>query len=181
MDVNECLDEYACGLGTCVNIEGGFECICPEGFMLSSDGQECVDMRKEMCFMTAAPNGANCSKAMSLPQTKVVCCCSMGAAWGLGCELCPEMGTADYQTLCGNGAPGMMVDPISGATHEIDECLLMPGLETRTAPVFPVCHDFFPLSRNVPARNLHEHHGQFYLRLRAGLFLRFRFSPVHRH
>jgi hypothetical protein len=61
------------------------------------------------------------------PQTRVVCCCSMGTAWGPTCETCPTMGTAAYQEMCGMGTPGMIVNPLTGTTQEIDECQLMPG------------------------------------------------------
>ena len=60
-------------------------------------------------------------------QTKVVCCCSMGAAWGDNCAKCPQKGTQAYKQMCGSGVPGMMVDPVTGITHEIDECQMMPG------------------------------------------------------
>jgi hypothetical protein len=43
VDVNECSEkgDRACGkAGECVNVEGGFECICPLGYMLAGDGQE---------------------------------------------------------------------------------------------------------------------------------------------
>mgnify|MGYP002055456481 CR=1 FL=1 len=60
-------------------------------------------------------------------QTKVVCCCSMGAAWGDNCAKCPQKGTQAYKQMCGSGVPGMMVDPVTGVTHEIDECQMMPG------------------------------------------------------
>lgn len=38
----------------------------------------------------------NCSNAMSQPQTLMVCCCSMGAAWGNACQACPEQGSRTY-------------------------------------------------------------------------------------
>ena len=40
VDINECeLNPDTCGQGECVNIEGGFECVCPIGYVLSPDGQ----------------------------------------------------------------------------------------------------------------------------------------------
>ena len=37
-------------------------------------------------------------------------------------------GTPEYKTVCGSGAPGTMVDPITGAQFEIDECTMMSGV-----------------------------------------------------
>lgn len=54
-DIDECANNRdLCRPGTCVNNEGGFTCTCARDYMLSPDGQECVDMRKEQCFMTVS-------------------------------------------------------------------------------------------------------------------------------
>ena len=58
----------------------------------------------------------------------MMCCCSMGVAWGDNCGKCPEKGTQAYKTLCGSGSPGMITDPMTGISHEIDECKMMPGM-----------------------------------------------------
>ena len=84
-------------------------------------------MRKETCYIGHAGAAGSCGQPMSRPQTKVVCCCSMGTAWGPTCEACPPMGSGAYQDICGMGKPGMIVDPKTGTTQEIDECQLMPG------------------------------------------------------
>ena len=35
-DVNECLDEDVCnGIGTCINLDGGYDCECPAGLFKS--------------------------------------------------------------------------------------------------------------------------------------------------
>ena len=110
--IDECLaDPFVCGVGQCVNTPGGFECVCPQGYMLASDGRGCIDMRKESCYMSFA-EGA-CDQPMTRPQTRVVCCCSMGKAWGDDCGICPEKGTQAYKQLCGN-KPGMILDPLTG-------------------------------------------------------------------
>ena len=48
-------------------------------------------MRKEICYMET--NGHQCSQPMSQSQTKKLCCCSMGQAWGQQCTSCPLQGT----------------------------------------------------------------------------------------
>ena len=55
----------------------------------------------------------------------------MGKAWGLGCESCPSHGGSDYKEMCGSGPPGVMVNPMTNQTEEIDECQLMPGMRFR--------------------------------------------------
>ena len=57
---------------------------------------ECVDMRKELCYMSYANN--KCTNAMTQPQSKMVCCCSMGAAWGKICEACPKQGSRNIHS-----------------------------------------------------------------------------------
>ena len=49
---------------------GGFECVCPQGYMLKSDGRGCIDMRKEMCFMNFLEGV--CSKPMTTPQVCMI-------------------------------------------------------------------------------------------------------------
>ena len=42
-DINECVrDRGLCTFGECVNLDGGFECRCPEGFLLTDDGKSCI-------------------------------------------------------------------------------------------------------------------------------------------
>ena len=126
-DINECsLNPSLCGPGRCVNTPGGYECQCPRDYMLAPDGQQCVDMRKEVCFMKYSRD--NCSAPMSQPQTRLVCCCSMGAGWGRQCEQCPPASSSAYTELCGGGGPGQIVDPITGDLTEIDECKMMQGI-----------------------------------------------------
>ena len=49
-DKKECIDEDECGRsgvclnGQCSNIDGGFRCVCNEGFQLSPDGLSCRDV-----------------------------------------------------------------------------------------------------------------------------------------
>lgn len=48
-------------------------------------------MRKEQCFLQYVNN--QCAQPMSQDQTRMVCCCSMGQAWGRPCIECPRSGT----------------------------------------------------------------------------------------
>ena len=87
--VDECVDkEDLCWPGSCQNTAGGFQCSCPTDYMLSSDGTECIDMRREPCHMSHSRD--QCLDPMTRPQTRLVCCCSMGAGWGLQCKACPD-------------------------------------------------------------------------------------------
>nr|CAD7423795.1 unnamed protein product [Timema monikensis] len=127
VDINECQEDLdICGVGTCINKEGTFHCICPSGYMLLPNGKECVDMRKDKCFTEYSDGG--CTQPMSQGNTRMVCCCSMGAAWGDPCEECPHPGTREYETLCGSKQQGIFINPMTNRTEEIDECNLMPTM-----------------------------------------------------
>lgn len=58
MDVDECLNIEACGVGAiCRNIEGGYECSCPPGY----EGDPRVMCRDlEPCLRAACGRGALC-------------------------------------------------------------------------------------------------------------------------
>ncbi|XP_025412034.1 fibrillin-2-like isoform X2 [Sipha flava] len=125
-DVDECNERPdVCGAGFCVNDVGTYHCVCPEGYMLLPNGKECVDMRKENCFLNYTDG--QCSVAMSNSQTRMICCCSMGQAWGLPCQPCPASTTKEYLLLCGS-RPGLIMNPMTNRTEEIDECTLMPNM-----------------------------------------------------
>lgn len=53
-----------------------------------------MDTRKEICYMHYNEEG--CTHPMSHEQTRMVCCCSMGEAWGSPCKPCPAAGTSKY-------------------------------------------------------------------------------------
>ena len=87
-DINECeVDLSLCEDGDCVNTEGGFQCECPRGFVLSTDGKKCVDVREELCFNAFLPGA--CMDPRATTMTRTQCCCTMGAAWGSFCDECP--------------------------------------------------------------------------------------------
>jgi len=111
-------------------------------------------MRKENCYLTY--DSGQCLNPMVQPQTKMLCCCSMGAAWGSLCEKCPgertrkflrdqfiyiyylgvlnefnnhSLTAGEHEILCGL-VPGQIMNPITNHSEEIDECALMPTMCT---------------------------------------------------
>uniref|UniRef100_A0A8D8X304 Fibrillin-2 n=1 Tax=Cacopsylla melanoneura TaxID=428564 RepID=A0A8D8X304_9HEMI len=126
VDVDECLASIQrCGAGFCVNDIGTYHCICPDGYMLLPSGKECIDMRREYCYLNYTDG--ICSLPMSNEQTRMVCCCSMGQAWGKPCQACPPPASRDYILLCGS-KPGEFMNPMTNRTEEIDECGLMTNM-----------------------------------------------------
>ena len=50
-DINECEERAGvCGAGRCLNTEGGYQCECDRGFVAASDGRECLDTRRGICY-----------------------------------------------------------------------------------------------------------------------------------
>ncbi|GJQ88324.1 hypothetical protein Trydic_g3801 [Trypoxylus dichotomus] len=127
VDINECAENpNICLIGECINEEGKYYCLCPEGYMPTLGRKECVDMRRDLCFLDYA--NWRCSHPMSQNQTKKVCCCSMGKGWGQSCEHCPLAGTSGYTALCGS-EPGSFISE-KNQRVDIDECELMPSMCT---------------------------------------------------
>lgn len=43
VDVNECQEmPDICGVGFCINDDGSYHCVCPEGFMLLPNGSKFI-------------------------------------------------------------------------------------------------------------------------------------------
>jgi len=42
VDINECESDDACMYGTCVNVPGGYECLCDDDHQLIPSGTGCV-------------------------------------------------------------------------------------------------------------------------------------------
>jgi hypothetical protein len=50
-DIDECAERSGvCEDGKCTNIPGGFTCTCPDGWITSRDGMNCIDQRREYCY-----------------------------------------------------------------------------------------------------------------------------------
>ena len=102
LDINECLlNPSICKGGTCVNSDGSFTCICPPGLSLDSSGTECLDLRKERCFLDYRRD--QCSVEVPGMFPRDTCCCTIGEGWGNSCSKCPRPGTKDFDQLCDKG------------------------------------------------------------------------------
>ncbi|KAG7300531.1 hypothetical protein JYU34_016170 [Plutella xylostella] len=134
-DIDECMRPDVCGPGVCRNLPGSYVCLCPEGYVPMPSGKECVDVRQRQCYMEWDGDSGRCSSAVGVPQTKYLCCCSVGRAWGAPCEACPDKSSQEHITLCG-AKPGEYINPMTNETKQIDECSIMPQLCKPGA-----CHD----------------------------------------
>lgn len=98
-----------------------------------------ADMRKSVCYRNF---NDTCENELSFNMTKKMCCCAynVGKAWNKPCEACPTPASsecqetpqncentyvsivskslpsvsAQYQVLCGNQAPGFIIDIHTG-------------------------------------------------------------------
>ncbi|KAJ8714767.1 hypothetical protein PYW07_002992 [Mythimna separata] len=126
-DIDECARPDICGPGICRNMQGSYVCLCPEGYVAMPNGKECVDVRQRQCYMDWEPDTGRCTGAAGVPQTKYLCCCSVGKAWGAPCEPCPDKGSHEHMALCGE-KPGEYINPMTNETKPINECDIMPQL-----------------------------------------------------
>ncbi|XP_035216115.1 fibrillin-1-like [Stegodyphus dumicola] len=130
-DVNECeiFPDICQGGGLCVNAEGSYRCNCPPGWTLDTTGTKCYDLREEICFMQY--DKGRCLRPFDGLYRKMLCCCSLGRAWGHSCEPCPRQGTEAFNELCvkgfgfaydgrGRAEPGLITD--------INECVQFPSI-----------------------------------------------------
>ncbi|XP_054530117.1 fibrillin-3 isoform X19 [Pan troglodytes] len=127
-DIDECSTHSGiCGPGTCYNTLGNYTCVCPAEYLQVNGGNNCMDMRKSVCFRHY--NGT-CQNELAFNVTRKMCCCSynIGQAWNRPCEACPTPTSPDYQILCGNQAPGFLIDIHTGKPLDIDECGEIPAI-----------------------------------------------------
>uniref|UniRef100_A0A8C4GMH3 Fibrillin 2b n=1 Tax=Dicentrarchus labrax TaxID=13489 RepID=A0A8C4GMH3_DICLA len=127
-DIDECTTHIGiCGPGTCYNTLGNYTCVCPPEYMQVNGGNNCMDMRKSVCYRNF---NDTCENELSFNMTKKMCCCAynVGKAWNKPCEACPTPATSEYQLLCGNQAPGFIIDIHTGKPIDIDECREIPGI-----------------------------------------------------
>ncbi|VFV25684.1 fibrillin 3 [Lynx pardinus] len=127
-DVDECYAHPGiCGPGTCYNTLGNYTCVCPAEYLQVNGGNNCMDMRKSICFRH---HNGTCRDELAFNVTRKICCCSydIGQAWNRPCEACPTPASLDYQVLCGNQAPGFVIDIHTGKP-----------LDFSCRRIFPVC------------------------------------------
>ncbi|KAG2466989.1 FBN2 protein, partial [Polypterus senegalus] len=132
IDVNECrVFPGICPNGHCVNTKGSFLCQCLEGLTLDATGRLCIDIRLEQCYLTY--NEDECSKPMLGRFRRDACCCSVGAAWGVYCEECPNPGSGDFDSLCPRGLGFANRGEITDRPFykDINECKTFPSICTR--------------------------------------------------
>ncbi|XP_040269935.1 fibrillin-1 [Bufo bufo] len=129
-DINECEQPGICGPGTCYNTVGNYTCICPPDFMPINGGNNCMDMRRSLCFRNFNADNQTCDGELLYNMTKKMCCCSynIGRAWNRPCEECPLPSTDDFEALCGSARPGFVIDIYTGQPIDIDECREIPGV-----------------------------------------------------
>lgn len=91
-DIDECEERSGiCENGECSNVEGGFTCTCPDGWITSRDGMNCIDHRRDYCYNEV--DRRQCKQPRPKSLTARECCCSQGVAWGRYCQPCPRQGT----------------------------------------------------------------------------------------
>lgn len=61
------------------------------------------DVRSEQCYLKWDED--ECGEPLPGKYRVDMCCCSVGAAWGVECEECPKAGTPQYKAICPRG-PG---------------------------------------------------------------------------
>ncbi|XP_048825237.1 fibrillin-1-like isoform X1 [Brienomyrus brachyistius] len=129
-DVDECKRPGICGPGQCYNTIGNYTCICPPDYMQVNGGNNCMDMRKSLCYRHFHSENGTCVGELAFNMTKKMCCCSynIGRAWNKPCEQCPVPSTNDFAILCGSERPGYYIDIYTGQVIDIDECREIPGV-----------------------------------------------------
>ncbi|KAM4600055.1 latent-transforming growth factor beta-binding protein 1 isoform 3-T3 [Fundulus diaphanus] len=137
-DVNECeLLSSVCGEAKCMNMDGSFICVCPEGqdynIMIAKcePSQTGPSVERKDCYYHLSDENL-CESVLSSHLTLQECCCTLGAGWGDNCEVypCPVNGTDQFNQMCPSGrgfTPNE--DMLNGITFsnsykDADECIL---------------------------------------------------------
>ncbi|KAF7658545.1 hypothetical protein LDENG_00011270 [Lucifuga dentata] len=141
-----------CGLARCENVEGSFMCECDgQGEEFDARTGQCVSSARQghrsfldtssvvgvlpavlpplpaarpgelrECYYNLAEQGT-CSLLVA-NSSQQECCCTVGEAWGLGCQYhtCPTPHTAEFLSLCPSGRGYVTAGAFSYT--DVDEC-----------------------------------------------------------
>ncbi|XP_052387439.1 latent-transforming growth factor beta-binding protein 4 isoform X4 [Carassius gibelio] len=143
-----------CGSARCWNVEGSFTCECEnEQEEFDPFADQCVNRESTgRTGPSGGASSSSSGSSGSLPQTrpgetrecyfgvsesyscKILapnttlqeCCCTAGQGWGLMCqyEVCPETGTAEFQSLCPSGRGYITTETGAFRYKDVDECKL---------------------------------------------------------
>lgn len=75
----------------------GLYCLCSNS---GSNYCNVADRRVGFCFRQLVAGRCTSYTDGLMSVTRADCCCTMGAAWGPRCEICPSPTSDDYQDLC---------------------------------------------------------------------------------
>ncbi|KAG1700053.1 Fibrillin-2 [Nymphon striatum] len=122
-DIDECKNIESCLSGTCINKHGYYICQCPPNYQITSSGNGCIDLRESVCYLDVRGDYRGrgiCSKNVG-EMSRASCCCTIGAAWGSTCELCPKPNTTEFDQLCPGGT-GFRPNNVTVIAEDINEC-----------------------------------------------------------
>jgi fibrillin 2/3 len=92
------------------------QCSCSSGF----SGDRCeTDLRTGPCFTQIQQNMCR-GQLTGVVCTRALCCATVGKAWGIPCEQCP-----DQPDPCRRG---FMYNPTDRKCLDVNECVVIPGL-----------------------------------------------------
>uniref|UniRef100_A0A3B4TVW3 Latent-transforming growth factor beta-binding protein 4 n=1 Tax=Seriola dumerili TaxID=41447 RepID=A0A3B4TVW3_SERDU len=120
VDINECTNKTVCGdHAFCQNLIGTYLCVCDMGFTTTAVCE--FDVLRE-CYYNLAEQGTCSLLATNTSQQE--CCCTLGEAWGLGCQYhaCPPTDTAGFLSLCPSGRGYVTTGPGAFSYRDVDEC-----------------------------------------------------------
>ncbi|XP_067830905.1 LOW QUALITY PROTEIN: latent-transforming growth factor beta-binding protein 4-like [Heptranchias perlo] len=108
-DIDECSAPEICQNGRCLNVRGGYSCVCSPGFVQDTSKSQCIS--QQVISLTRGPcyriwRIGSCSLPVLQNITKQICCCSrVGKGWGPTCQKCPSPLSDGFREICPAG-PG---------------------------------------------------------------------------